>query len=318
MYKYLCKFLSRLHKFIIQANCNLRKLMNTLCLLAHNSSDIIVINSWVKQRVNHIVLPNNFGDDLNFYLIHSLTGKKVVHYKTFFYIKGNRDIFSCIGSILEQMANSETVVWGSGAMYGGDCRMKGIPKRICSVRGPRTRAYLLSQGIDCPTIFGDPALLLPFVYSPIKTNTHKVGIIPNWRELDDEKVKNIIQDKEMTIINLHDYSKWTDVIDQIVSCECIASSSLHGLILSDAYHVPNVWIKLTDKITGSSFKYLDYFESIERDTIEPLDYRNKNIDLSEICSKVKKHTIPKSIIKGLLQSCPFELLPEFRHIEMTT
>ena len=315
------RFLGRLQKtikyFFKQPRLGFRKLMNTLYVLTRNSNNIIIINSWIKQRDNHIVLPNNFGDDLNFYLIHSLTGKKVVHFKTIFHIKENTENFSCIGSILEKETNSKTVIWGTGAMYGGDFCMKAIPKRICSVRGPRTRTYLLSKGIACPKLYGDPALLLPLVYSTTKTKTHKVGIIPNWRELNDEKVKDIVQDKDVTIINFHDYSKWTDVIDQIVSCECIASSSLHGLIISDAYHVPNVWIKLTDKIIGSSFKYLDYFESIERDTIEPLDYTNKNIDLSEIYSKVKKHTIPKSIIKDLLQSCPFELLPEFHHIEKT-
>lgn len=318
MCKHFITILGRLPQTIFfilkRPRLGLRKVVNTLYLLTQNPNDIIIINSWINQRGSHVV-PRNFGDDLNFYLIKFLTGKIIVNYTSFFHIKGDMENFSCIGSILEIMTNSETIVWGSGAMYGGDRCMKGMPKRICSVRGPRTRSYLLSKGIECPKIYGDPAILLPLVYSTAKTKTHIVGIIPNWRELNDEKVKDISRAKDVTIINLHDYSKWTDVIDQIVSCECIASSSLHGLIISDAYNVPNVWIKLTDKIIGGSFKYLDYFESIERDTIEPLDYTNKNFDLSDIYSKVKRHTIPKSIIKDLLQSCPFELLPEFHHIE---
>ena len=69
---------------------------------------------------------------------------------------------------------------------------------------------------------------------------------------------------ELLIIDLAHYKKWTDVIDQICSCERILSSSLHGLIVSDAYQIPSCWIELTGKISGGYFKYYDYASSVNR------------------------------------------------------
>ena len=52
------------------------------------------------------------------------------------------------------------------------------------------------------------------------------------------------------------------VIDRIASCDCIASSSLHGLIVSHAYGVPAVWIKFRDLPSGDDVKFHDYYLSL--------------------------------------------------------
>ena len=60
------------------------------------------------------------------------------------------------------------------------------------------------------------------------------------------------------------------LLDEICSCEQIASSSLHGLIISDSYKIPSVWIKFTDKLKGGSFKFNDYFMSIKSELLKPV------------------------------------------------
>ena len=124
-----------------------------------------------------------------------------------------------------------------------------------------------------------------------------------------------IRDKhadEILIIDLANYEKWTDVIDQICSCECILSSSLHGLIASDAYQVPNCWIELSGKISGGYFKYLDYASSVDRVFSTPKRIE-KFADVADVtnhadsyfsCADTEK---VKELQDGLIAVAPFML-----------
>lgn len=60
-------------------------------------------------------------------------------------------------------------------------------------------------------------------------------------------------------MNTDDYK---DVIDQIAQSKLIISSSLHGVILADAYGVPSVWYRGLGK--DIDFKYRDYYGSTGR------------------------------------------------------
>ena len=62
---------------------------------------------------------------------------------------------------------------------------------------------------------------------------------------------------------INPYDHWKTVINNICSCKCIISSSLHGLICSDAYNVPNVWLD-EYKLDEGTFKFEDYFLSQNR------------------------------------------------------
>ena len=91
-----------------------------------------------------------------------------------------------IGSIIESLANKESIIWGSGAMYGGEKVLYEKPKKVLAVRGPLTRKYLLSQGVDCPEVYGDPALLLPKIYNPLIEKKYKLGVIPHNIDFENE------------------------------------------------------------------------------------------------------------------------------------
>jgi pyruvyltransferase len=54
-----------------------------------------------------------------------------------------------------------------------------------------------------------------------------------------------------------------------MSCERIVSSSLHGLVIADAYGIPNAWLNSDGGAGGSrpgggEFKFYDYFASVNK------------------------------------------------------
>ena len=114
------------------------------------------------------------------------------------------------------------------------------------------------KNIIVPEIYGDPALLLPKFYKPIiiEKLKNKIGVVPHKSNYD--KYINKIDTKKYYLINPTD--KWRNVINYICSCKEIISSSLHGLICSDAYNIPNVWLD-EYKLSEGDFKFKDYFAS---------------------------------------------------------
>ncbi len=297
--------LSLFKRFFLIVSLFIRKIYNSIYYCAVGNDKFIVINAWLIQWGNKIT-PRNFGDDLNFYLISELSGKKVITISNIFHSRKMLSLM-CVGSLLEYCYDSVTV-WGSGSMYGDVNRFQDKPLDVRAVRGPLSRKYLLSLNVPCPAVYGDPALLLPKIYRPHHVEKKwRIGIIPHISDLNNSTMINFKRENpEVAIIKLNKYDVWTDVIDEIVACDIILSSSLHGLIISDAYDVPNVWIKLSDKVEGNGFKFKDYFLSVDRNIESPVTINCVNDFIYAIrqCDNYKK------IIwdyRPLLESCPFVL-----------
>ena len=267
----------------------------------------LILNGYVDDHTWSGVRHRNWGDELNYYFIKQLTGRPVIFYHTFRVAKwlGLKN-YLCIGTLLDAVSysNRSTVVWGTGV--SGQDRDFVLPQKICSVRGRKTYEFLKSRGIDCPSVFGDPALLLPRFYTPQRMEKrYKLGIIPHVIDWDYGVMRKIRKERnDILVIDLAHYDKWTDVIDQICSCEAIASSSLHGLIVSDAYNVPNCWITLSGKISGGLFKYFDYFSSVGREEAGPEKVERMS-DLQTIESKMVSWKPITIDTVQILNSCPF-------------
>lgn len=200
----------------------------------------------------------NYGDLLSPWLLGLITGLPVR------FADRRESHVVMIGSIVSA-ARSSSMVWGTGS-YGTERRGVFNPDATYhAVRGPLTRSRLLNVGIDCPRIYGDPALLLPFFYQPDVEKKYDVGVVVRHTE---DKWRRASAPPGVRIIDLRtrDVEGTTRAI---LECRSIVSSSLHGLIVADAYGIPNAWLDSDSggggsRPFGGEFKFYDYFASVNK------------------------------------------------------
>lgn len=217
---------------------------------------------------------SNFGDQLNPYLV-----KKMWGFNSFKIKEGDKDPHvMMIGSILNE-ANSQTLVLGSG-FVGENRFFEGAP-RIITVRGRKTLQMVSDVGIKIDDIgLGDPAILMPNYFTPSPgSNKYDLGIIPHL--VDMEFADKIFGRKRGTqIIDLRlvgeTFGEIESIINQICSCQCIISSSLHGLIIAHAYGVPGIWCEFSDGVIGEGFKFRDYMSAhgIKEEDVPYLNFKD--------------------------------------------
>ena len=267
----------------------------------------VCITSWIfteKGQVSH----HNWGDDINKFFFEYITGKTIVNVplcKLVKYVSKTRIL--AIGSLLSYQTNKHTIIWGSGLQYNEQARpLTSSPKKILAVRGPLSRKWLLEQKIDCPEIFGDPALLLPMFYKPKKLFSKKIGIIPHMNELleKNEILMKFLENKNTVLIKTSDYKNWQDFIDKIFSCDFIISSSLHGIIVSEAYCVPNVWVEFKEHPKDWNFKFHDFYFSVGKFNEKKISL-TKDISLEDLLIEKTKWQKGYFNPEPLLNVCPF-------------
>lgn len=247
----------------------------------------------------------NWGDDINFIFGEKLSGKKVIPYRYSLFKHQN---YIVIGSVIQWYCNSKAIIWGAGLLHEVSSLPK--PKKILAVRGPLTRNCLLKCGINCPDIYGDPALLFPLLYHPKYKKKYKIGIIFHFteRNMIDIKTPRNMDKNEVLFIDISQYGIWTNFIDQILSCETILSSSLHGIIISEAYNIPNLWTCFQqNSVQGTYFKYEDFYLSVKKTNTQPFDY-NELQKQNDLLSYISNNWVKPLIdINSLVDSCPFDI-----------
>ena len=216
---------------------------------------------------------DNLGDILSPIIASHISSKKVIRVSK---RESRKKVhYLMIGSII-QRCTRHSIIWGSG-FISADNVVPEPPLEVLAVRGPLTREKFLAMGMDCPEVYGDPALLLPEIHPrPDREPKYKLGIIPHYLDKKEKWLKNeFLKDKRIKFIDIQNKDVF-GAVDEILDCERIVSSSLHGLIIADAYGIPSVWIEFSKPLEGSGFKFLDYFASVSRNVENPVDIRKHN------------------------------------------
>lgn len=245
------------------------------------------------------------------FLLDFLSGKMSAKafLETLFFFEKN---LLAVGSII-RWGNKRSTVWGSGFMNWNESFNGG---KVLAVRGKLTNDKLISMGFKGCNVFGDPALLLPLIVSPVKNKVRDVVIIPHWMEVEYFQQEYGLKFKVLDI-------RTSDVetfIAELTSCRYVLSTSLHGIILAHAYGIPALWIK-KGYIETDAFKFHDYFSSVDipfYDGIEAFDSYLKKDVWKSLFTEYEKFILPhkniRDIQKKLLRVAPFRVLSEYSGI----
>lgn len=190
----------------------------------------------------------NVGDYLSWVIVEWIKQKRGIASDSSY--NGKTQHLYALGSIIDSGFQDATV-WGSGCLQDHMFWWRKIRKLdICSVRGPLTREVMRKNGYDCPEIYGDPAILMPLIYKPknIRKNKDYVVISHHSVQIEEGILSPITTD-------------YKSFIDKILEAELVISSSLHGIILAEAYGVPAIML---DNAQVPRFKYCDWYYSTER------------------------------------------------------
>lgn len=199
----------------------------------------------------------NFGDEVGPAIASAMLGREAESTEFM------EPVLFTVGSVCHNLI-AGCHIWGSGILK---YHINTTDFQVHAVRGPRTERFLRGI-IDLPetVAWGDPALLLPDFYQPtIRPElSDKIGFVPHWSWWDKywSQAEELEIFYDIHLINPTD--SWESVVDQIASCHRIISSSLHGLIVADAYDIPNLWLAQDLADHQPQLKFADYFESISR------------------------------------------------------
>ena len=244
--------------------------------------------------------PLNFGDWIGPYLFESLSGIEPVHRKPS--NKSLKTVFITVGSCARWFCE-DSIVWGSGIIEQDEVFWR--PRRTCAVRGLFTRRRMLELGYDCPEIYGDPAVLLPDFYNPEVPKQYKFGVVPHYCNFEEANA-SFEGCERVNIIDVRTRDV-ESIVRELKKCEMILSSSLHGLILGNAYSIPSAQVEFTSKLGGDGVKFLDYFSAYNIKPPKPLAIEGA-VEDGALESFINSYPQPDTALlkPGLYASCPFK------------
>lgn len=269
-------------------------------------------------RVKYADIPNA-GDQLNIYIM-----KRIFHIDMVCADSPlNTDIVG-IGSCLRdfyynkrfrirvsQVLRQKNVihVWGTGFLYE---EKEKNPRFFRNMIFHALRGELSKQRVekitkkplgDIPLC--DGGILTSELFDHRIEKKYELGIIPHFREQDEplfQEMKRI--SKRSVLINLREDP--IKVCEKIGSCDYILSSSLHGLIIADSFHIPNLHIKVSNKPLGDGFKFRDYYSGYGLDT----GTVDANIRIPSLNDIIDNYRIEPSVVEQkkseMYQCFPFK------------
>lgn len=213
-----------------------------------------------------------------------------------------------VGSILEHLpADYAGAVWGSGMIRDRPLRFERAV--FYALRGQRTWANL---GRPAVRALGDPGLLVGRLARRPEART-TLAIVPHLSHRHSPVFTSLARryPREVAVVDVR--SGPDPAIGAIASSTAVLTSSLHGLVVADAFGLPAAWVTPEPLLAGGAFKFHDH-ESV----ISPGASRHVRLDAEPSLGEVLAQTRPADA--GLVEAAAAGLqaaLREFAHDRAT-
>lgn len=256
---------------------------------------------------------SNFGDQIAPWLLEMITGRPAHN------IIGeplSEYGLLTVGSIITDMNRPGLSIWGSGLISEPSPtaldRLKSRrPRAVHAVRGQLTRDRLSRHlGWEVPEVYGDPALLLPRLFRPdqSKIGKRRPVVVPHYAH--HRMVEKALLGVDLKVVNVR--AAVEQVVTEIANSEAVVSTSLHGIIIAQAYGVPWTWLRIGDKrLVGDQFKFEDFFSLLSRNEVASATVSSGDLDANAILGAIDMAVLPIDYFSGtaLLEAFPYAELP---------
>ena len=262
---------------------------------------------------------NNMGDLLNEYIVPKITGKDIEHRenvaqfdvmgigscggaiwgnKEQTFVDKSKDIIKRSASLLN---SKPCAIWGTGFIE--DFADRGIyllrkNAHFIAVRGDRTKKTI-ERALDheIHPVLCDGGILSSILIDHPINDEYEVGLIPHFLEISLVQEKGIIDQFH----KLYPTGKVIDlrqnplkVVEDISKCKYVISSSLHGCIVADSFHIPNIRVRFSS-IPGTGYKFDDYYSGFGLEI--PANIVEKKEDLPSISQIISNYAISSDVIE---------------------
>lgn len=202
----------------------------------------------------------NIGDALSAVMVTLMSGERVQRVP----FKSQSLRMACVGTIGHGIIGGDVFFWGTGSSNWAN-PSKPVEERIpftisadshytvTATRGPVSERILTGKPSGSVGVYGDPVWLLPRFYKPEIRKKWKLGVIVHLSELSDRAFEAHVR-PELTRYEIPEDLK-DDIhlintvasigadgirgnIDEILACERIVSTSLHGMVFAESYGIP--------------------------------------------------------------------------------
>ncbi|OLP62117.1 transposase [Xaviernesmea oryzae] len=231
--------------------------MKTNSLAEHVRAHGTVPLAWAGSTLAMNYL--NLGDALSPVMVALMSGRDIVRVPS----RSEALRMACVGTIGHGFSGGEVWFWGTGCSdrldpkkHATDAPFQVAPDakfRVMATRGPVSEALLTGKPAGTVGVYGDPVWLLPHFYRPKVEKRWKLGVIVHLSELADREVEAHLREghdrydipAELSD-DIHIINTVTSIgldgmkakMEEILSCERIVSTSLHGLVFAESYGIP--------------------------------------------------------------------------------